>query len=103
MKEAGVVAAEQLDACTTVQQVWALGITRRSAVTALAAVSSKVWVGMPMDSCAIAVGDPAHTSEQVMPVAVPTRVACTYARWVHAGAAGAPHLGIPLPTRVTRT
>jgi hypothetical protein len=35
-----------------------------------------------------------------MPYSDTGRVACTYARWVHAGAAGAPHLGIPLPTRV---
>ncbi len=55
MQEAGVVAAEQLDACTTVQQVWALGITRRLAVTALAAVSAQVWVGMPMDPRARAI------------------------------------------------
>jgi hypothetical protein len=102
MQEAGVVAAEQLDAYTTVQQVWALGITRRSAVTALAAVSAQVRVDMPMDPRAIVAGDPAHTCEHINACnrSDTGRVACAYARWVHAGAVGAPHLGTPLPTRV---
>jgi hypothetical protein len=46
--------------------------------------------------------DPAHTSEHIHTHnhSDTGRVACPYARWVHVGAAGAPHLGVPLPTRV---
>ncbi len=71
-------------------------------VAALAAVSAQEWVGMPMEPRAAVAVDLAHASEHIHTRnrSDTGRVACRYACWVHAGAAGAPHLGIPLPTRV---
>jgi len=101
MQEAGVVSAERLGACTMVQQVWALGITRRSVVTALAAMSAREWASLSVDPRTTPATDPPHTSEHNDSSRADTgRVARTYACWVHAGAVGAPHLGIPLPTHV---
>jgi hypothetical protein len=101
MQTAGVVTAAQLNACTTVHEVWALGISRRSVVTTLATASAQIWAGMPADPRAIPATDLTPASQHGPRSRADTgRVACTYARWVRAGAAGAPHLGVPLPTRV---
>ena len=101
MQTAGVVTAAQLNACTTVHEVWALGITRRSVVTTLAAASAQVWAGMPADPRAIPATDPTPAPQHGPRSRADTgRVACTYASWVRAGAARAPHLGVPLPTQV---
>ena len=101
MQTAGVVTAAQLNACTTVHEVWALGITRRSVVTTLAAASAQVWAGMPADPRAIPATDPTPAPHHGPRSRADTgRVACTYASWVRAGAARAPHLGVPLPTQV---